>query len=248
MQKSAQNVFALGRCVGEVHRGPSRPPPPCALATWTRAPPARRLYFCSLHHCICHFSCFLAMATRLFSGSLGDQKNIYGSSSSCQQLGAAGAGCTVHTALGGQQVRSRFTRPATRVCRFNSLPLPFAAWWSPQGSDDMAARARTVRVQPSRSKWQRARRAQMGLGRGRGLGIQHQAASRQQHLPGTFFRSTTYSSQRAHSDPRRADGTAPHRTGRTSGAPVGQRRRRRRSLSLSRAPESAPEAQGILLT
>ena len=39
-----------------------------------------------------------------------------------------------------------------RACGFYSLPLPFAAWWSPQGSDDMAARARTVRVQPSRSK------------------------------------------------------------------------------------------------
>ena len=41
-----------------------------------------------------------------------------------------------------------------RACRYYSLPLPFAAWWSPQGFDDMAARARTVRVQPLRSKWQ----------------------------------------------------------------------------------------------
>ena len=49
-----------------------------------------------------------------------------------------------------------------RACGFYSLSLPFAAWWSPQGSDDMAARARTVRVQPSRSEYQRARRAQMG--------------------------------------------------------------------------------------
>jgi hypothetical protein len=49
-----------------------------------------------------------------------------------------------------------------RACRFYSLSLPFAAWWSPQGSDDMAARARPLRVQPSRSEYQRARRAQMG--------------------------------------------------------------------------------------
>ena len=57
-----------------------------------------------------------------------------------------------------------------RACRYYSLSLPFAAWWSPQGSDDMAARARPLRVQPSRSEYQRARRAQMGGGRGRGLG------------------------------------------------------------------------------
>ena len=49
-----------------------------------------------------------------------------------------------------------------RACGFYSLSLPFAAWWSPQGSDDMAARARPLRVQPSRSEYQRARRAQMG--------------------------------------------------------------------------------------
>ena len=49
-----------------------------------------------------------------------------------------------------------------RACRYYSLSLPFAAWWSPQGSDDMAARARPLRVQPSRSEYQRARRAQMG--------------------------------------------------------------------------------------
>ena len=49
-----------------------------------------------------------------------------------------------------------------RACRFYSLSLPFDAWWSPQGSDDMAARARPLRVQPSRSEYQRARRAQMG--------------------------------------------------------------------------------------
>ena len=49
-----------------------------------------------------------------------------------------------------------------RATRFYSLSLPFAAWWSPQGSDDTAARARTVRVRPSWSVWQRARRAQMG--------------------------------------------------------------------------------------
>ena len=49
-----------------------------------------------------------------------------------------------------------------RAWAFNSLSLPFAAWWSPEESKDMAARARTVRVRPSRSEWQRVRRARMG--------------------------------------------------------------------------------------
>jgi hypothetical protein len=49
-----------------------------------------------------------------------------------------------------------------RACAFYSLSLRFAAWWSPQGSNDMAARARPLRVQPSRSEYQRARRAQVG--------------------------------------------------------------------------------------
>ena len=49
-----------------------------------------------------------------------------------------------------------------RACGFYSLSLPFAAWWSPHKSKDMGARARTVRVRPSWSVWQRARRAQMG--------------------------------------------------------------------------------------
>ena len=40
-----------------------------------------------------------------------------------------------------------------RACRYYSLSLPFAAWWSPHKSDDMGARARTVRVRPSWSVW-----------------------------------------------------------------------------------------------
>ena len=47
-----------------------------------------------------------------------------------------------------------------RATRFYSLSLPFAAWWSPDKSNDMAARARTVRVPPSWSEHQRVRRAQ----------------------------------------------------------------------------------------
>ena len=36
-----------------------------------------------------------------------------------------------------------------RACRYYSPSLPFAAWWSPEESKDMGARARTVRVRPS---------------------------------------------------------------------------------------------------
>jgi len=49
-----------------------------------------------------------------------------------------------------------------RACGFYSLSLPFAAWWSPQGSDYTGACVRSFRMPPSWSKHQRVRRAQMG--------------------------------------------------------------------------------------
>ena len=61
----------------------------------------------------------------------------------------------------GERIRRLFT-PFDARARFYSLSLPFAAWWSPEESKDMGARARPLRMRPSWSEHQRVRRAQMG--------------------------------------------------------------------------------------
>ena len=89
--------------------------------------------------------------------------------SSLERLGEAGWLQDVRSeeSLAGQACNQPGAGPIPfhafrRACAFYSLSLPFAAWWSPEESKDMGARARTVRVRPSWSVWQRARRAQMG--------------------------------------------------------------------------------------
>ena len=123
----------------------------------------------------------------------------------------------------------RAARAPTYFCSLHFISLIF--WPCPWRRDSSLLAIKNIYTGPAA-----ARTSELQVHEAR---LQQRAGAAAASTSPALFLEVPHISQRAHSDPRRADGTAPHRTGRTSSAPVGQRRRR--SLSLSRAPESAPQ-------